>query len=253
MYAELAPPPELKASVECLWWATHLEEPPAHSLKPILPDGCIDILVKLSEVELSSYVVGAMTTARLPQDASRIKTYLGVRFSPGGAFPLLADNLELLRDRLVALELLKPRLAQAIEAVLPNMQTVEQKLRCLGLLVQKEWHQRTAELDDRLIHARKWAHGRRGVVQSSALGLELGISRQHLGRLFKQQVGLSPKQFLRIVRFEAMVKSLPEAAAWGWADFACAFGFSDQSHFIADFKKVAGTTPGSFLETFAMG
>jgi AraC-like DNA-binding protein len=79
-------------------------------------------------------------------------------------------------------------------------------------------------------------------VEDVARGI--GISRQHLARQFLHHVGVSPKTFARVVRFTRVLRRLQ--ANPDWADLAVAHGYYDQSHLIADFRELAGTTPGSF-------
>jgi AraC-like DNA-binding protein len=73
---------------------------------------------------------------------------------------------------------------------------------------------------------------------------EVGLSKFHLLRLFRDEVGLPPHAYqlqLRISRAQQMLASGAPAA-----DVAAACGFADQSHFIHCFKRIVGFTPGAF-------
>ena len=69
------------------------------------------------------------------------------------------------------------------------------------------------------------------------------------GRLcrFMKQVGVHPKLYARIVRFEAALDSKARASTKSWADVACEFGYFDQMHMIHDFKSFARGTPTDIL------
>ncbi len=82
-----------------------------------------------------------------------------------------------------------------------------------------------------------------GTVPIRILAQELGWSERRLQRAFTTQVGVSPKVFARIVRFDALmtrVQTHPEAR---WVDRAIELGFSDQSHLVRDVRQFSGVTP----------
>lgn len=71
----------------------------------------------------------------------------------------------------------------------------------------------------------------------------IGISRQLLGRRFREQIGLSPKVYLRLERFRRTLGSFHSESFL--ADAAGAGGYFDQSHMIADFREFSGMTPAA--------
>lgn len=75
----------------------------------------------------------------------------------------------------------------------------------------------------------------------------LGVSDRHLRRVFLEAVGVSPKAFAKLVRFRRAVRLAQQDAHPSWASIASATGYYDQAHLIADFRAIAGTTPGVFL------
>jgi AraC-like DNA-binding protein len=79
------------------------------------------------------------------------------------------------------------------------------------------------------------------------LSKTLEISRQHLNRIFTDEVGLNLKMFSRIVRLQATLKRARRAPVNDWALFALESGYYDQAHFISDFKHLTGVTPTNFF------
>lgn len=77
---------------------------------------------------------------------------------------------------------------------------------------------------------------------------DLKISERSLERLFKTHVGISPKLYSRICRFQASLKMLRRENITSLTEIAYLKNYFDQSHFIRDFKFFAGTTPKSFLQ-----
>jgi AraC-like DNA-binding protein len=91
------------------------------------------------------------------------------------------------------------------------------------------------------------AAGRLSQASVRTVADEFGLSERHLRRLFQQAVGMSPKRFERIARFERAVRAARFEAGSTWANIAAAAGYYDQAHLIEDFRDIAGATPGAFL------
>jgi AraC-like DNA-binding protein len=79
----------------------------------------------------------------------------------------------------------------------------------------------------------------------TALAQAAGVSRQHLTRVFRDVVGLSPKRYCRIARFQAGLAYADSAQAVEWSVAARELGYADQSHMIADFREMSGLTPAA--------
>jgi len=81
----------------------------------------------------------------------------------------------------------------------------------------------------------------------AAIAARAYLSPSQLERRFRQLTGVSPKTFARLVRFEAVRDSLFMDPAYPPAKVAHDFGYTDQAHFIHDFKAFAGRTPGALM------
>ncbi len=89
----------------------------------------------------------------------------------------------------------------------------------------------------------------RGAGQSVAQVVDkAGFSQRRFIQLFDEQVGLTPKLFCRVSRFQRVVQIAHGAAQIDWADLALDCGYYDQAHFIHDFQSFAGITPGTYLQ-----
>lgn len=76
---------------------------------------------------------------------------------------------------------------------------------------------------------------------------ELRLSSRQLERLFLERVGVSPKRYARLRRFERAVRLAREERPLGEVAFAS--GYSDQAHFIREFRSLTGEAPRSFLKS----
>ena len=70
-----------------------------------------------------------------------------------------------------------------------------------------------------------------------------GVSRRHLTRVFRQVVGVSPKRYCRLARFQAGLAYAGAGAGVKWAQVAAELGYADQSHMIAEFREMSSLTP----------
>jgi len=79
----------------------------------------------------------------------------------------------------------------------------------------------------------------------SAVATTLGMSERSLRRVFQQQVGMSPKAFAQIARFQRAL--LAARSGVSWARVAADTGYYDQAHLIAEFRAITGLTPSALL------
>jgi AraC-like DNA-binding protein len=94
-----------------------------------------------------------------------------------------------------------------------------------------------------------WAHLRRtgGAVPIHVLAEEIGWSHRRLISRFREQIGVAPKTFARLIRFDRAVSALRASAARGLAEVAYECGYFDQAHMNREFRELAGTTPAQLV------
>ncbi|EHR49668.1 hypothetical protein SacmaDRAFT_1389 [Saccharomonospora marina XMU15] len=86
-----------------------------------------------------------------------------------------------------------------------------------------------------------------GTIRVAQLAGEIGWSRRHLGEVFRREVGLSPKQAARVLRFERAGNLLRRGTRMNLADLAAVCGYSDQSHLTNEWRALAGCSPGTWI------
>ncbi|MFZ1701297.1 MAG: AraC family transcriptional regulator [Pyrinomonadaceae bacterium] len=80
-------------------------------------------------------------------------------------------------------------------------------------------------------------------INIARMNTQIGYSQKHFIQMFRRAVGVTPKSYLKIMRFQKAVKAIDAAAEIDWGQIALECGFYDQSHFINDFKHFSGFTP----------
>jgi transcriptional regulator GlxA family with amidase domain len=84
-------------------------------------------------------------------------------------------------------------------------------------------------------------NGRRSLA---AIAAELALSERQLERRFLLRVGMMPKRFARLARFQRAISLMDSASAL--AAVAQLAGYYDQSHFVREFRAFAGTAPAAW-------
>lgn len=87
----------------------------------------------------------------------------------------------------------------------------------------------------------------RGQISASVLSGELFMTGKSMERKFAALLGKTPKQFIRIIRFQGVIQDLSNLGSRQLTGLAYDFGYFDQSHFVKDFKDLSGLTPRDFL------
>ena len=90
------------------------------------------------------------------------------------------------------------------------------------------------------------ALGRSGATSVRDVTQGVGLSHRRFIEVFKAEVGLTPKLFQRVKRFQRILAHVRQAPALEWSRLAVDFGFFDQSHLIRDFVVFSGFSPAEF-------
>jgi AraC-like DNA-binding protein len=233
-YREFVPHAALRSHVDRLW-ASASSAP--EGARPVLPDGCIDVLFDLLRGEV--HVVGTMTRAQVLAPTERL-CLVAVRFRPGGALPFLRVPAEELTDRVVDARDLGLRWATAepLDAADPRDAVAELEARLLTRLGAADAPQPIVAYAARALY---------GSDPPSIASLEAstGWSRQHLTRMFSRHVGVGPKVLARVARLQRAVVALQCGAREGLADLAAHLGYFDQAHMALDFRRLVGVAPSA--------
>ena len=86
---------------------------------------------------------------------------------------------------------------------------------------------------------------RQGCLRISDLAERVGMSVRQFERRFVAQIGVTPKLFARVARFEAALKSKMQLPDRLWTDIAHELGYHDQMHMVHDFRQLSSSTPSA--------
>jgi AraC-like DNA-binding protein len=218
----------------------------------VLPTPCAVLGVQSSGRVTVVDVAGERTlgqsgiTALLPA-AKRFRGETGTRsvlvyLKPYGAFRLLGCHMGEISGEHPALSSLLPSAeTRELEGrVAEGDDPVEAVEEFLVRRLARSAH----EEHPAVVHAVRRMVETRGTERVEMVAGEVSFGRRQLERLFRLQVGLTPKEFSSLVRFDWAVRNLSSRTSW--ADLALDAGYADQAHFVRSFSRWAGTSPDRF-------
>ena len=110
---------------------------------------------------------------------------------------------------------------------------------------------RRAEVRPELAAAWRWMAWHRGAGSLDGMAQHVSMSRRQLTTLFQREVGASPKQISRLMRFEhaqgMLRRAVAEGTPWDLSQLAVRCGFYDHSHLVRDFQQYTGLSPSGWL------
>lgn len=246
--------------VEMLWASERGGALP-HSREFNLPTGRADIVIPLlDEQRISRYrdsddtvgehhhggVVHGAHDHASQRDTTGASCVVGVHFKPGGAAAFFGGALPDLHNRTVPLEALWGPSARALRDELQG--TPGPHARLLRLEAYLMARLAFARPGDGLVAEALRTMARDPAAASieplqraSGLGPTRFISR------FEQHVGLTPKRYLRVLRFHTLLSRVALTPPGDWALAAAEAGYADQSHLIHEFKRITGMTPTAYV------
>lgn len=136
---------------------------------------------------------------------------------------------------------------EAFRKKLINSNNLEEQVKIISHLMLKLIESNQVSPDDRIKQAIALILKHGGQMTIKKLLEQLHLTERTFERNFMSQVGLTPKQFAKIVQFQCSLHQLSEANFNKLVEIGFDSGFSDQSHFIRTFKKYTGQTPSYYL------
>lgn len=203
-----------------------------------VPDGCVDIVFDCDATRPTARICGTPLAAQAVE-LHQNHHYFGVRFSPGvipGFINVLAE--ELTERELDLLEV--SGFAQRIFENIVQAPLLGEQMRLFNDYLAPRLMGKTSRLTRMIIQQ---ALHHRGDIRIQQLEDLSGYTSRTLHRQFSQDTGMSPKTFFRIIRCQAALDTLNTQQDVSFSQLALDLGFSDQSHFLRDFKKLVSTTP----------
>lgn len=173
--------------------------------------------------------------------------FISIRFEPNGFYKLIGITQKSFTDNYYHIEDIIDNDVDCLIMKLQEARSPKRRLRiiCRWLREDIRREDTPSQLLSDLIITRLKRHPHLSVEE---LAEQTGYSRKHLVHQFKEEAGLTIKEYQKINRLRRVRKSVSETEDVHWAEVACGHGFYDQSHLIRDFKRYTGRTPTDYLD-----
>lgn len=285
-YTEYKPSDGLKGQIEAYWVR---QNRPKDSARRVYADGCADIIVNAGpatayftpQADASGiiplhtgrvYLGGTMTAYGIIRSGPG-SILVGIRFRPGGLYALYGVSMEAAVDRLIEF----PD-ANLLSLMATGHGMAARLDEYLGARADTRAGSGGPQHDFAGIYRAICRSG--GQVSVADLSETCHVSKRTLERIFKQNVGISPKRYIRIVRFQQVLERLREAAPQASRQtgasagnprqagvsrqtgavseesllrIAYEMGYYDHAHLTNDFKQYAGLLPSELSRFYKTG
>lgn len=233
---------------------------PEHRKERRLPDGSVALIFNLHEDQIrifgrhnpeqfqsyrGSIMSGAHSVFSILDTTSQSKV-IGIKFRAEGALPFLQFPVTELHNEILSLDQLWGARVYDLYGDLREARTLKERFSLLEqfLLTQLA----TSHICHPAVPCSLKRLTEAGYTLTvSELSEHVGLSTTRYIQIFGEAVGLTPRQFIRLRRFQRALRLLNDTPSVRGADLALICGYFDQAHFIHDFQSFSGLTPGAYL------
>lgn len=233
----------------------------SHNIDRFLPDGNIEVVIDLTDYPKFIYDNDSLTQIQECNDVwiSGIRTkciYIPSRrnsemfviyFRKGMTYPFVQILLSEITDRVIPGEIILSRSIRILRDALLFINSIEQKFLFAERHLFKVYG-KVLTPNPFIAFAVSQILKSPQRLTIEEISNKVGYSQKHLIYIFKQHVGVTPKSFLRIIRFQRAILEIEKLGTINWAQLALECGYYDQAHFIADFKNFSGLTPAEYIK-----
>jgi AraC-like DNA-binding protein len=260
MFHHHVPGPPLNSFVQLLWLYKSYQPEHAQRKERLMPDGAVALVINLRDDVVRTYdrvhiekchtmpgaIVCGPHTENFVIDTAEQADVAGVQFRPGGAFPFLGVPPAETHNLHVPLEDLWGSLARELRELLLGARTPAESFEILerALLARaRDGFDQHPAVAFALKEFRAAPSGTaiRGVTE------QIGLSARRFADIFAKEVGLTPKLFCRVRRFQSVLRVIQGGREIDWAEIALSCGYYDQAHFNHDFREFSGINPSTYL------
>ena len=243
-YREYAPAPELAELIDRYWSLVGTNE--SSEAEPLLPDGHSEIIVHLADPfagQDRELWAGQLDRAATLTPSRRVSAF-GVRFRPFGAWAFTGFSQDQTVGQIITLSSVWKR---DIAERIGNAPSMPARVAAANNYFSA---QRRRQPDRRLTAAVSILETD-PFARIDDVARDVACGRRQLERLFREQVGLTPKSLGLILRLQRSVRLRMTQENWTWSRIAAEAGYYDQSHLIADFRRIGGEAPSELLRAQA--
>lgn len=248
-YMEYEPCEELKPYIRCFWGTKTpyiQRETNIYKRSIVIPDTCMDIMfeVDFTRNKIDNLFAGVNDSyfeTEQTNDKKTLKSTFAIRFYAWSVTLFTVDSIRDVKNSLSDVDCYFPKLKKEIEPLLFDITDIKKLIpiaekHLLGRLrIERENHILNDAVRNMILS--------KGNIRLSQLGKSICISNRQLERVFKENMGISPKKFASLVRYQYLWNHILFKKDFDILDEVYQLGYTDQAHLIKDFKSYHSLTP----------
>lgn len=250
-FTRIDPHHDLNHLIECYWMMQ--SDDPEPRIEKIIPDGFTELIFNYVDVykaktkdewslQSPNLLAGQISSYFYLQNTGVTGSF-AIKLKPAALTQMFNLNMVQYLDKIVDLDTFpNQKLAALKEKLLPfkNEHHLKEVLdNHFFELAQDASRNPLKETLDLIFNSN-------GMATVAEMTKAMGVSERQLERLFKKYIGLSPKYYSRIIRFNYIFR-LIKSKSKTWSEIVYESGYYDQSHFIRNFKAFTGEDPSSYF------
>lgn len=249
LYLQHAPSAPLNRSIAALWYCR--APMPAFRRERVLPSGNIQVIVNLARDFIwecpgdaearplpPSLIVGARTAYEIV-DCSDMADLFGIVFHPGAFAAFVREKADRFSNLNIGLEGVWGRFSADLRDQLREIALPADKLTAAEHMLARRFAE-VPGVSPEIAFALKRFSSAQSIASVAETAEDIGWSLRRFSQSFREQVGLSPKVWCRLQRFQQAIRQLHGGEEMRWAELAIDCGYYDQSHFANEFKAFSG-------------
>jgi AraC-like DNA-binding protein len=251
----------LQGYIEKLWVFESYGRAPDGDMKLIVPNGCIKLVIPfrnglsgkindwqhLSKENRITLIGMTDVPSIVDVETNSPSGTIGIQFSPMGAYRFFNINQSEIKNQIHPLTDILGKTVRALEEQISNAESIKGKINLIQQFLLKQLVSRNGDnIFDFCIQKITLTKGK---ILIKELERETGYSSRWLNMKFQEKVGISPKNLSSIIRFQQFYQALTKRDESNFFRNEFYEYYYDQSHFIKDFKRFTGFSPGKFALT----
>lgn len=231
----------------------------AHTVDRFLPNGDTEILIdfhdgpqfiydnhSLKEIQACNRIwTSGVRTEPITIPSGNGAAMMVISFKKGMAAPFFPFPMDEIRDSVVDADLVWGQDFGDLRERLLETKDIDLRFRFVEDFLLNRFRTKLG-LNPCVAFAVTEMIDRPDVINIARMNSKIGYSQKHFTEMFRKQVGVTPKSYLKIMRFQKAVRTIDAAKDIDWGSIAFDCGFYDQAHFINDFKHFSGFTPEQY-------
>lgn len=246
-YCEISPCEALKPYIRCFWGSRKPVEVTEISTENgiVIPDTCMDIIFHIDHTQniIDGHFCALDERSFLTSGAALpgVTSTFAIRFYAWSAILFAENDLRGSKNNAFPIEEFFQSLKREVQPQLFEAATLADRIAIAEKALLKRLH--PERMNDDLLNAVYYMIISSGRARISDVCNYTSVSEKQLERIFSQHMGVSPKSFSSLIRYQLLWQELAGSQCFDILDAVERYGYTDQAHLLNDFRRRHLMTP----------